>query len=54
MQEATRKYLGETVDVKAAHRFDVARLDAYLAGAIVETIVRLLAGLVARTRAPER
>ncbi|HLX98647.1 MAG TPA: hypothetical protein VKR62_08110 [Roseiarcus sp.] len=25
---------------------------AYLAGAIVETIVRLLAGLVARTRAP--
>ena len=27
---------------------------AYLAGAIVETIVRLLAGLVARTRAPER
>jgi aminoglycoside phosphotransferase (APT) family kinase protein len=28
------KYLGEIVDVKAAHRFDAERLEAYLAGSI--------------------
>src|SRR5437899_722952 len=30
MTEAARKYLGATVDVKDAHKFDVRRLDAYL------------------------
>src|SRR5882757_402555 len=30
MAEATKKYLGETIDVKDAHSFDIARLDSYL------------------------
>ena len=34
MAEGTRKYLGETVAVKAAHSFDISRLDDYLAGTI--------------------
>lgn len=34
MIEPDRKYLGETVDVKAAHRFDQARLAAFLTGRV--------------------
>jgi len=32
--QPARKYLGDLVEVKAAHRFDTARLESYLAGAI--------------------
>ncbi|MFP5307887.1 MAG: phosphotransferase family protein [Gammaproteobacteria bacterium] len=32
MNDSTGKYLGQTVDVKPAHRIDAARLDAWLAG----------------------
>lgn len=34
MTTAGRKYLGETVTVKAGHEFDVARLEAYLADTV--------------------
>src|SRR6202000_1606087 len=31
---ASRKYLGDVVDVKAAHRFDPARLESYLSDSV--------------------
>jgi aminoglycoside phosphotransferase (APT) family kinase protein len=34
MADSTRKYLGETIAVKDAHRIDAARLDAYLHDAL--------------------
>ena len=34
MADAAKKYLGETVEVKEAHKFDVRRLDEFLAGAV--------------------
>src|SRR5260370_12130818 len=35
MNEGSRKYLGQTVDVKAGHDFDARRLEAFLRKAVV-------------------